>query len=229
MSAHALNVASILGIAAGDSVFNEERKVAPAVDSRSVVLDVWRQIDGQLGIGPGNEIDALAVIEVPGVSEGRSDLADNVGARHLNEPGVGRDQRDCPWWLLGLCGGGAGGPPSRKKPPSEDGVEVVVGALWAYILAEQNKRETVRREDFFIVVTCEHEGLRRGAATAYWRREFPPSRDGVTYVEGDGGGCGAAEARGRLALANCFPPLRQNKVAKNGARSFIASIPLIAQ
>ena len=107
-------VASILGIAAGDSILDEEREVAPAIDGRGVVLDVGRQIDGQLGVGPGHEIDALAVVEVPGVGAGGGDLAEDVRARDLNEAGVGGDERDRPNGLFGLRGRGAGCPPSEE-------------------------------------------------------------------------------------------------------------------
>ena len=77
---------------------------------RQVVLDKRRQIDGEFGVRPRNEIEPLAVVQIPRVGPSWGDLADKIRTRHLNEPGECGDDGHSPGRLFGLRGGGAGLP-----------------------------------------------------------------------------------------------------------------------
>jgi hypothetical protein len=91
-------------IAAGDAVFAQKGYVAEAVNGRRVVLKIRRQIEGDLRIGPGNYIQPFAVVVVPGDGARGRNLAQDVGARHLDQTGGGGDERNRPGGLLGLRG-----------------------------------------------------------------------------------------------------------------------------
>jgi hypothetical protein len=62
----AYRVVAVLRIPARNPVLHEKGKISKAILGSGVVLDPWRQVDGQFRIGPRNQIESLAVVQVPG-------------------------------------------------------------------------------------------------------------------------------------------------------------------
>ncbi len=67
----------------------------------SVVLDVGRKVDVDFGVGPGDEVEALAVVVDVGGGAGGGVLVEIVEAEELDHLRGGRDDGDGEGWLSG--------------------------------------------------------------------------------------------------------------------------------
>lgn len=98
----------MLLVAAVEAVLEAEGDVAEAVrDAGGGVSDEGRRAEAELGAGEGNDLQALAVAEVPG-GVGGGGLADEVGAQALLDARVGGDEGSGPVRLIDERGGGSG-------------------------------------------------------------------------------------------------------------------------
>ena len=89
-------------IAADDPIFRQKRHVACAVFGGGIVLDIGRQVHVEFEIAWDNEVESLAVVEVPGVCARRGNLANDIRPHNLKQARIGGNQRYCPGWLMRL-------------------------------------------------------------------------------------------------------------------------------
>ena len=103
------NLVAVLLVAGEDAVLGVERHVSESVFALgSGVVDEGRHVDEDLDAAEGDELETLAVAEIPGGVKVGADLADDVSAKLLLETGCDEDERGYPMRLLVLRGGDAG-------------------------------------------------------------------------------------------------------------------------
>src|ERR1700689_3231559 len=102
------HIVSLLFIAGEKPVLVKKSHISETVfHFGRVVLHIRRVVKIEFAIEAGNQVQPAACSVIPGRSERRSNLTKEVGAKNLDQHGIGRDERRRPRRLLSLNRGGS--------------------------------------------------------------------------------------------------------------------------